>query len=136
MRKTFLSRLCLRLSLYPCLQPFIINFFPKRDVVTVLLVSVGVVHPQIGKEEAGVNQGLWFSFQIPLALFLRIGYITTRLALLVLPWKEKVRKTFYLTFSFNLFFFILNLSFSFLKNFRSLLSASFPSRLRGIRGYK
>lgn len=112
------------------------QFFSKRDVVIVLLVSVGVVHPQIGKEEAGVNQGLWFSFQIPHALFLRRGYITTRLALPVLPWKEKERKTTYLTFSFNLFFFILNLSFSFLKNFCSLLSASFPSKLRGIRGYK
>lgn len=84
------------------------------------------------------------AFSFPLwylpPLCLRTGWrppncVTTRPALLILPWKDKWKGTFYLTFSFNLVVFILNLSFSFLKNLCSLLSA-FPSKLRGIRGYK
>ena len=99
-----------------------------------------MVHAEISKKEVGDTQGLWLPSLISPPLCLGAAWrpsncVTTRLALLILSWKDKEKGTFYLTFSFNLVVFILNLSFSFLKNLCSLLSGC-PSKLRGIRGYK
>lgn len=59
MATKLLSGLCLGFPLYPCLQPCFINFFfffSQTDVLTFLLLAVGVVHSQIGKKRQVISR--------------------------------------------------------------------------------